>query len=67
MDGGNSANNSSPQLYTDDTSTYKGTDRPHESVKHNMDEYVRGMAHTIGVEAFGGRRSSQRKRARSTG
>ena len=40
------------QLYTDDTSTYKGTERPHETVKHSVGEYVRGMAHTNGVESF---------------
>lgn len=40
------------QLYTDDTSAYKSTDRPHETVKHSVGEYVRGMAHTNGVESF---------------
>lgn len=40
------------QLYTDDTSAYKGTGRPHESVKHTVAEYVRGQAHTNGVESF---------------
>ena len=40
------------QLYTDDTSAYKGTGRPHESVKHSVGEFVRGMAHTNGVESF---------------
>ena len=40
------------QLYTDDTSAYKGMDRPHETVKHSVGEFVRGMAHTNGVESF---------------
>ena len=38
--------------YTDGTSPYRGMDRPHESVKHSVGEYVRGMAHTNGVESF---------------
>ena len=40
------------QLYTDDTSAYKGMYRPHETVKHSVGEFVRGMAHTNGVESF---------------
>ena len=40
------------QLYTDDSSAYGGADRPHETVKHSVREYVRGMAHTNGVESF---------------
>ncbi|MCY4647925.1 MAG: transposase [Gammaproteobacteria bacterium] len=40
------------QPYTDDTSAYKGGDRPHETVKHLVTEYVRGMAHTNGAESF---------------
>ena len=40
------------QVYTDGTSPYKGMDRPHESVKHSVGEYVRGLAHTNGVESF---------------
>ena len=39
-------------LYTDDASTYKGTARDHQTVKHSVGEYVRGMAHTNGVESF---------------
>ena len=38
--------------YTDGTSPYRGMDRPHESVKHSVGEYVRGMARTNGVESF---------------
>ena len=40
------------QVYTDGTSPYKGMDRPHETVRHSVGEYVRGMAHTNGVESF---------------
>ena len=40
------------QVYTDGTSPYRGMDRPHESVKHSVGEYVRGLAHTNGVESF---------------
>ena len=40
------------QVYTDGTSPYKGMDRPHESVKHSVGEYVKGLAHTNGVESF---------------
>ncbi|MCY3610461.1 MAG: IS1595 family transposase [Gemmatimonadetes bacterium] len=39
-------------LYTDDASAYKGTGRPHETVKHSVGEWVRGLAHTNGVESF---------------
>jgi hypothetical protein len=53
-------------LYTDDTSAYNGTARPHETVKRSVREYVRGMAHTNGVESFFGRCSSGRTRAPST-
>ena len=44
------------KLYTDDSTAYKGTDRPHETVKHSAQEYVRYLAgetvHTNGVESF---------------
>ena len=40
------------QVYTDGTSPYRGVDRPHETVNHSVGEYVRGMAHTNGVESF---------------
>ena len=39
-------------VYTDDASTYNGIDRPHESVKHSVSEYVNSMAHTNGIESF---------------
>ena len=40
-------------LYTDDASAYDGMrDFDHESVKHSVAEYVRGMAHTNGIESF---------------
>ena len=40
------------QVYTDDGRGYIGMDRNHESVNHGAGEYVRGMAHTNGVESF---------------
>ena len=44
------------KLYTDDATAYKGTDRPHETVKHGAAEYVRYLdgetVHTNGVESF---------------
>lgn len=39
------------KVYTDDASAYKGLPN-HESVKHSVSEYVRGQAHTNGVESF---------------
>ena len=40
-------------LYTDDATAYNGMkDYDHESVKHSVSEYVRGMAHTNGIESF---------------
>ena len=40
-------------LYTDDATAYKGGDRPHESAKHSVAEFVRnGVIHTSGVESF---------------
>ena len=38
-------------VYTDGATAYKGRER-HEAVKHSVGEYVRGMAHTNGVESF---------------
>ena len=38
-------------IYTDDASAYVGLPN-HESVKHSTGEYVRGMAHTNGIESF---------------
>ena len=41
-------------LYTDDHSAYigLGVDYYHETVRHSVGEYVRGQAHTNGVESF---------------
>ena len=38
-------------VYTDGATAYKGRER-HEAVHHSVGEYVRGMAHTNGVESF---------------
>ena len=39
-------------VYTDDAKAYKGVDRDHEAVRHSVSEYVRGQAHTNGIESF---------------
>lgn len=39
-------------VYTDEATAYIGLPRPHESVKHSANEYVRGMAHTNGMESY---------------
>ncbi len=39
-------------VYTDEASAYEGLPRTHEAVKHSVAEYVRGQAHTNGVESF---------------
>ena len=39
-------------VYTDDAAAYKDLPFPHEAVKHSVAEYVRGMAHTNGIESF---------------
>ena len=39
-------------VYSDEASAYEGIPFEHESVKHSVAEYVRGMAHTNGVESF---------------
>ena len=39
-------------VYTDDAGVYKYLRRPHDSVKHSAGEYVRGKAHTNGLESF---------------
>lgn len=43
-------------LYTDDATTYRGSGRRHEAVKHSAAEYVRHIegetVHTNGVESF---------------
>ena len=38
-------------VYTDGEQGYVGLPR-HEAVKHSVGEYVRGMAHTNGIESF---------------
>ena len=38
------------KLYTDDSRAYEGLDR--EAVRHSLGEYVRGQAHTNGMESF---------------
>ena len=40
------------KVYTDEHSTYIYLNRPHESVRHGAGEYVRGEAHTQGIESF---------------
>ena len=39
------------KTYTDESNAYDGMEN-RESVKHSVGEYVRGMAHTNGVESF---------------
>ena len=39
------------QIYTDDHAGYRGLPN-HESVQHGVGEYVRGQAHTNGMESF---------------
>ena len=38
-------------VYTDEARAYRGIPRHHEAVKHSVAEYVRGMAHTNGMES----------------
>ena len=38
-------------VYTDEARAYVGIPRPHEAVKHSAAEFVRGMAHTNGMES----------------
>lgn len=40
------------QVYTDDSTSYSGLNRKHETVNHSAKEYVRGDAHTNGIESF---------------
>ena len=40
------------QVITDEHPSYAGIDRPHETVRHSVSEYVRGQAHTNGMESF---------------
>ena len=39
-------------VYTDDASAYETLPFTHDTVKHSVSEYVRGQAHTNGVESF---------------
>ena len=39
-------------VYTDESTAYASLPYAHESVKHSVSEYVRGQAHTNGVESF---------------
>ena len=39
-------------VYSDDALAYSGLPREHETVRHSVSEYVRGMAHTNGIESF---------------
>ena len=39
-------------VYTDDSSAYKSLPFDHDTVKHSVSEYVKGQAHTNGIESF---------------
>lgn len=39
-------------VYTDEAQAYMGMRRGHETVKHSVKEFVRGQAHTNGIESF---------------
>ena len=39
-------------VYTDEALAYKGLPYKHEAVKHSIGEYVKGEAHTNGIESF---------------
>ena len=39
-------------VYTDEARAYQGMTYTHEAVAHGVGEYVRGMAHTNGMESF---------------
>ena len=40
-------------VYTDDAAAYRGMPEfEHEAVNHTVSEYVRGQAHTNGIESF---------------
>ena len=38
-------------VFTDDNRAYLGLDRRHATLQHNVGEFVRGMAHTNGIES----------------
>lgn len=39
-------------VYTDQAAAYRSLARAHEAVRHSVGEYVRGQAHTNGIESF---------------
>ncbi len=39
-------------VYTDEAQAYQGIPNPHETVNHSVSGYVRGQAHTNGIESF---------------
>ena len=39
-------------VYTDEARAYWKLRRPHESVRHSIGKYVKGLAHTNGLESF---------------
>ena len=39
-------------VYTDEAAAYRGMPFEHEAVNHSVGEYVRGQAHTNGIESF---------------
>ncbi len=39
-------------VYTDELQSYGGIPNPHDTVNHSAREYVKGMAHTNGIESF---------------
>lgn len=43
---------SAAHVFTDDLASYVGIPQAHEVVKHSVSEYVRGQAHTNGIESF---------------
>lgn len=47
-----SATDQSATVYTDEHLSYVGMRRNHESVRHSASEYVRGQAHTQGLDGF---------------
>ena len=39
-------------VFTDEAKAHSGLERDHETVKHSVSEYVRGLAHTNGMESL---------------